>query len=275
MKHVITFLMLSAALTTQAQNLFIAKVASPSDEKTNGKFVTLYNPTADTIDFETTTYYLAKETNGGGTISNKKLVGKIAPSAYYVIAGKSVFKDIYSKDPDCVAGCVTGNGNDAYMLYINGDQLTGTLVDIYGELGVDGLGLDWDYTDALATRNNTTQNGLSNWNKNEWVITRDLLATNANPWNSSETTSLHNQTNKLSNIIFASPNPCHQSINIESKYQILNISVTSLSGQIWYQEKELANTEIDIDCTRLPEGIYFITVQLVDGTTCSLRIVKR
>lgn len=267
--------MLSAALTTQAQNLFIAKVASPSDEKTNGKFVTLYNPTADTIDFETTTYYLAKETNGGGTISNKKLVGKIAPSAYYVIAGKSAFKDIYSKDPDCVAGCVTGNGNDAYMLYINGDQLTGTLVDIYGELGVDGLGLDWDYTDALATRNNTTQNGLSNWNKNEWVITRDLLAANANPWNIYEPTSLTNQKYSPPAIVYAYPNPCNQAINIESKYQILNISVISISGLTQYHQKNIALNQVIIDSSSFSEGLYIVNVQLVDNSMHTLRFVKR
>ena len=267
--------MLSAALTTQAQGLFIAKVASPSDEKINGKFVTLYNPTTDTIDFETTTYYLAKETNGGGSISNKKLIGKVAPSAYYVIAGISAFKDVYLSDPDCIAGCVTGNGNDSYMLYFNGDQTTGTLIDIYGEIGVDGLGSDWDYTDALATRSNGVNNGLTQWYKDEWIISKSLLAANANPWNNNQSSNSLYTLNDKKITINVYPNPCTQTVTIESEYQIKNISVISITGEICYQLNFTATNKVKIDSENFPNGIYMIEVVLSDDTVQVSRIIKR
>ena len=43
---------------------------------------------------------------------------------------------------------VGGNGDDVYELYDGS-----SVVDIYGEVGVDGTGEDWEYLDAIAYRN--------------------------------------------------------------------------------------------------------------------------
>lgn len=70
-----------------------------------------------------------------------------------------VFQSVYGFAPDFTGGAATfGNGDDRYALAASGtDAAAGTLLDIYGEDGVDATptGLDpavWAYTDTYAYR---------------------------------------------------------------------------------------------------------------------------
>lgn len=79
----------------------------------------------------------------------------IASGQSFVVAassqdGISLFLDTYGFHADLYDGSAFGNGNDRYILT---DTLDGShVLDIYGEMDVDGTDTDWEYTDSYAWR---------------------------------------------------------------------------------------------------------------------------
>jgi hypothetical protein len=193
-------------------DLVISEIADPEDIS-NAKFVELYNTGSNTIDFSVQTWYLLREANGGTSLSGIQLdpSATLAPGATWIVAydlTNGLFLSTYNFLADQTTTTVaSGNGDDSYFLYYGGDQSSGTLVDIYGEWGVDGTGEPWEYVNSKATRKRhiTTPNNV--WSASEWVIIpatasemtpgwhdRDLTWNggstdwnNANNWNNSGT----------------------------------------------------------------------------------------
>jgi hypothetical protein len=93
----------------------------------------------------------------------------VASGETFVIGGSS-FETVYGFPPDQVSGIITGNGNDAYFLFINGDHTTGTIHDIYGAINTDGTGTLWEYTDSRAERVEGITAPRTIWNTAEWEI---------------------------------------------------------------------------------------------------------
>ena len=62
------------------------------------------------------------------------------------------FPNAYGFEAGQYSGCVNGNGDDSYYLYYGGNHSNGTLIDAFGEQGVDGTGELWEYTNSKATR---------------------------------------------------------------------------------------------------------------------------
>ena len=160
----------NAAISSANTHLIISKVADPSDN-VNARFVELYNPGSQTVDFGTTDWYLVKQVNGG-TMYSIHLSGSIATSGSYVVAfNMSDFNSAHGFDPDQVNTNINGNGDDGYYLYYGGDKNTGALIDAYGVLGEDGTGKDWEYTDSKAVRNTSVTSPNTTWTASEWTIT--------------------------------------------------------------------------------------------------------
>ncbi|OYT15174.1 MAG: hypothetical protein B7C24_14430 [Bacteroidetes bacterium 4572_77] len=157
--------------TTEAatgETLIISEVADPNDDY-SARFVELYNAGASTIDFDTETWYLCFQANGGN-FTNKQLSGKIYPGETYVTSYSiSAFPANYSFVSDFQTG-FNGSGDDGYFLYKNGDQTSGSLIDAYGVLDEDGTGKTWEYTNKQAKRKNGILNANSTWTASEWDI---------------------------------------------------------------------------------------------------------
>ncbi len=151
-------------------SLIISEVTDPNDTA-NAKYVEIYNNGTTTIDFTTVDVFLYRQSNGGPTDSSEKLTGNLAAGDFYVIAGNaSTFSSSYGRTADLVTGTVNGNGDDVYALYVNGDEDNGTLLDIYGEIGVDGTGEAWQYENARAYRNNLNDTPSTTWTAASWTI---------------------------------------------------------------------------------------------------------
>ncbi|MBC8375015.1 MAG: endonuclease [FCB group bacterium] len=69
-------------------------------------------------------------------------------------------------DLDYGFGPIIGNGDDTYELKDD----TGTILDYYGDVGVDGTGLVWEYLDSYAYRNADVITGTDGFNPSEWTI---------------------------------------------------------------------------------------------------------
>jgi hypothetical protein len=163
-----TFLLL--ALVAQAQDsLIISEVTDPADDY-SGRFIELYNSGSEAIDFAATTCYLSRQSNGGTSWGDLPLTGRVDGGSTFVIGG-SGFEAIYGFAPDQVSGILTGNGNDAYFLFREGDHDTGVLLDIFGTLDTDGTGELWEYVDSRAERVEDILAPRIIWMTQEWEIT--------------------------------------------------------------------------------------------------------
>ena len=173
MKHIVLFfvsgfLVVFSHSARGQGGLIISEVADPGDEYT-GRFIELYNAGPDPVDFDAQTYYLSRQSNGGSSWGEVQLTGSVAPGSTYV-AGGSAFSSFYGFAPDLETGILTGNGDDAYALFRDGDHTSGTLVDILGVVDVDGTGEPWEYLDSRAVRQESVTYPNPVWTAAEWEI---------------------------------------------------------------------------------------------------------
>ena len=171
MKRIFTIQFMAAVLfltcAAQAQDsLFISEVTDPADDYA-GRFIELYNAGGEVIDFNTTTCYLSRQSNGGTSWGDLQLSGIVSAGATFVIGG-SGFEALYGKAPDQVSGILIGNGDDAYGLFLGGDHETGVLHDIFGAIDVDGTGELWEYEDSRALRLDAVLVPNASWDATEW-----------------------------------------------------------------------------------------------------------
>ncbi|MEZ4801885.1 MAG: T9SS type A sorting domain-containing protein [Gelidibacter sp.] len=154
---------------TNPPSLIITEVADPLDDF-NGRFVEIYNNGNTTIDLGTEGIYFMRQANGT-TRNGIALTGTLEPDGILVIGNSSNINSVYGFPADVDFGSVTGSGDDGYFLYYGGDDTTGTLLDSFGELDVDGTGEAWEYTDAKAFRNDPkTTAPNATWTASEWTI---------------------------------------------------------------------------------------------------------
>lgn len=180
----------ASATTDELQlELIISEVADPYDSS-YAKFVEITNTGTSAIDFSTTPVYLCRQSNGGG-FNNVRLTGTLAANSHYVLAyintnpnpdDSLTFDRAYNLSADIYSNYISGNGNDGYYLYYDGDQSTGTLIDAYGVIGLDGTGTAWEYTDGHAVRKRGITAPNTTWTSSEWVILRTCNADNMTPY---------------------------------------------------------------------------------------------
>jgi len=163
------------ALSSPYIDLIISEIADPSDSS-SAKFVEIYNYGGSDVNFSNDTWYLSREANApNGGWCNIQLQGSISSGEIFVIANDdgnppTAFPNVYGFEADQYSGCISGNGNDSYYLYYGGDYESGTLIDAFGEQGVNGFGELWEYEDSKATRKRHINAPNSTWTAAEWVI---------------------------------------------------------------------------------------------------------
>lgn len=160
-------------------DLFISEVADPGDEGT-ARFIELYNSGSTAIVFGSGDYYLSIKYQDG-TWVDQELSGQINASSCFVIARNSgYFYFEYGFSPDISNASFSGNGDDGYYLFQNGDHSSGTLIDSYGDMNTnDGTGEAWEYQNTKAVRIGSVTEANPVWDSTEWHIpdfvqTRDM-----------------------------------------------------------------------------------------------------
>jgi endonuclease I/chitodextrinase len=110
-------------------------------------------------------YGLGSANNGGGTDGEEFTFDAVAVTAgtFIYVASESVeFANFFGFEPTYTSGAMAINGDDAVELFMDG-----VVVDVFGEIDVDGSGQAWEYTDGWAYRvENTgpdTAFAIENW----------------------------------------------------------------------------------------------------------------
>jgi hypothetical protein len=165
--------------------IMMTEVADPKNS-TTARFVELYNAGDSAINL--TGWKLNKYVNGATVVSNAPvdLSGITIPVGGFVIVANTGYAAIFNDIPNIESAYISGNGDDVYELVDN----TGTTIDIFGIIGEDGNGTNWEYLDGKAVRNLSIIEPKINFTVSEWTIysnaSNSLITNSTAPQNAPE-----------------------------------------------------------------------------------------
>lgn len=157
----------------QTAPLLLTEIADPKEE-TKARFVEIYNPT--NMEVSLTGWQLIRY-NYTKTKNTKELAAlpiildglTIVSKNFVVIARDSnVFQDYFDKVPSKSSLKLDGNGDDAYELI----DPFGNLIDVFGNVNIDGSSTVWEYTDGTASRVKTVVFPNKLFEISEWEIVK-------------------------------------------------------------------------------------------------------
>ena len=168
----------------------------------------------------------------------------------------------------------TGNGNDAYELFFNGNIIE-TFGDVTFSGGSSNYNLPWVYRDSWAWKDTALAN-VGNWvyggdNCSDGSTTTQ---TSSCPFPLCSTGSTTNVSDYPSNSkIIVYPNPSDEIINISSKDLIRTVSVYNLLGKKIY-EKSISNIYTEINISEYNRDVYLLKVSTDNGIDIFHKIIK-
>jgi hypothetical protein len=92
------------------------------------------------------------------------------PVGGFVIIANTDFEAIFNLTPTIESTYISGNGDDVYELVDN----TGKRIDIFGVIGEDGNGTNWEYLDGRAVRNILVNEPNVVFTNTEWIVYADV-----------------------------------------------------------------------------------------------------
>ena len=165
-----------ATTATANADIIISEIVDGPLSGGTPKWVELTNTGSSSVDLSA--YSIGNMNNGSTTLGGSAasiLSGILSPGASYVINydnDNDPFNSVYGFDADHLMGGGYINGDDTVLLYLGaatGDGSDATLIDIYGVIGTDGSGEDWEYADGYSYRLGTSaNNGV--WDASDWFV---------------------------------------------------------------------------------------------------------
>ena len=183
----------------------------------------------------------------------------------YVANDTVAFTDFFGFPPTFVDGgaACNFNGNDAIELFE-----AGVGVDVFGEINVDGLGTEWEYSGGWAYRVNGTGPDGFEFQQSHWLVSSldaldgavsNLFSNEPFPTGTYNATVNPNDTRENEWSTRCYPNPTSGTLIIESSQPIGNASLLNAQGQairIWNENA----FESPIHLGDLSTGVYFLSL---------------
>ena len=146
-------------------NIMITEVADPKNS-VSARFVELYN--AGDASINLAGWKLNKYLNGSTSVSGSAvdLSNITIGVGEFVIIANSGYAALFNSVPQIETTYISGNGDDVYELQNN----LGEVVDVYGVVGEDGNGTNWEYLDGRAVRNLNVNLASSIFKNEEWTV---------------------------------------------------------------------------------------------------------
>ncbi len=163
MKRILTLMLLTVFATFGAQadaSLVLTGVIDGDLAGGNPKAI-IVTATADIADLST--FGLGVANNGGGSDGQEFTFapGTMASAGdIFIITGNTASTDFFEtclEDHDGIViqnSVANINGNDAVELFSSG-----SVIDVYGDVAIDGTGEPWEYADGYAVRTDSTIDG--------------------------------------------------------------------------------------------------------------------
>ncbi len=268
-------------------NLIISEVVDGTEDGDVPKYVEIHNAGEDTYDLSTLSIRIfgdgASEHTASVDITDETM---LAGGESYVISTVSFDAgwgfDFTSETPDQISLMIDVDGGDAVQLY---DNDTGLAIDVFGVIGENGVGSDWNYTDGIAERKSYIL-GPNNGNfSSEYWSFDEYSASAASPGShTAETPANDPSLAGLSGIIdgdayFA----CEGSIDLNPVVSIQNLGTAAISSVNLYVDNNGSISSVlaefdpeiepgasaDFDLSSLNislDGDYYFAVSIDDET---------
>ena len=155
-----------------SQELFFSELADP-DNNSGARFIELYNASDTALSLKG--WQIVRYTNASLEISSSLDLSDYtidAESTLVVAPNADEFVLVYSFAPDVVAGTnspADSNGDDNLQLI----DPFGTVIDMFGEVGVDGTGTNHEFEDGRAIRKLEVNKANSVYTFAEWLLYND------------------------------------------------------------------------------------------------------
>ncbi|WP_242091974.1 T9SS type A sorting domain-containing protein [Aestuariivivens sediminicola] len=257
------------SLTVLPQDILITGLGHGYDGR-NAGLVELYIVNDINSDF-----YTIKATRPDNSVLGQTtLYSPLTGGTYYYLAQDDFyfqpFFDFAPTDPYSNVGYI--NGDDTVTI----EDMNGTVIDIYGALGVDGFGTAWEYSRGWAYRKPGFGPNAT-FTLSEWTIMDDAFI-GCSP-NSSCTDPYPNGTYTLSNDrkdipeFSLYPNPTKNGfVNIVHRESTTpQVKLYTVSGQL-VLEQMVEHQSLDV--SKLVPGMYFLRMNQ-DQSVLSKRLIVR
>lgn len=174
----LTVFVMAFMATAASADLIISEITDGPLPGGHPTFTEITNTGNSPVDLSQ--YSFGNFNNGGTTLgggASTVLSGTLDPCDSYVIlwaaSDDTVFAQTYGFSADFYMGGKFINGDDVQVLFLGpatGDGSDATIVDIVGEIGVDGTGEAWEHLDTWGSRNADICASNSTWTASEWTI---------------------------------------------------------------------------------------------------------
>jgi len=113
-------------------------------------------------------YGLGSANNGGGSDGEEFTfpAGAVSAGTFIHVASEAVgFSSFFGFAPTHTSSAASINGDDAIELF-----MSGSVIDVFGEINIDGTGQPWDHVDGWAYRSDGTGPDGSTFNLGSWFF---------------------------------------------------------------------------------------------------------
>ena len=302
MKSILFFtltLFSSSLIAQDCSELFFSEYVEGTS---NNKALEIYNPTSDAIDLNG--YTIGRYANGSAVVSDEmSLSGSINAGETWVVTNSDTNStnefgyieiELYNLADQWAPAYPSPlymNGNDAITLSKNG-----TIIDIIGKTGEDPGDAWTDDGDAGFT----DANGGAWWTKNHTLVRKASIkqgvSTNPvlfdpsvewdslviNTWTklgshdcecSSGSTSLSDNDQSLSFMLYPNPSSNNQTVNLKSNKHIKSITLINALGQKIELEYTSSDNNAYIFTQHIDKGIYSLSVLFEDNSVKNASII--
>ena len=171
-----TFISDSGCTESTSGGLFISEIADPNNFNGSGQLNARYievtngsNVHLDISDYEIQLFSNANTTAGSTFNIPDNTV--LTPGQVYVIATNDEdFNTIYTPVvADIQFGSFNSNGDDTFVIV----DAAGSMIDVYGTIGVDQTGTCAEFEDGRAVRIASVNEGSTTFDESQWIIRAD------------------------------------------------------------------------------------------------------
>lgn len=281
MKKLYSLVGILAASLAFAQTPIITAIGDGDCSGGTPKVLEIY--AQGTVDFSQ--YALQKQTNANtdwGSNQDLSDLGTVTDAFVYVYydttADDANFTTEFSNATTSMEStALSVNGDDRVRIIKTSDS---SVIDIYGEDGVDGTGTNWEYKDGYAKRNDT-QGPNATFTESEWTFSngglngegtcqggtvfQDIIGTGTYTAAALATIDLE-LTNSAS---FIKNTIVKEELNFAAKS---DVQVFDMNGKVVKSAFVSENKSLNLN--DLPKGMYIVT-GLVNGKKVSEKIIKK
>ncbi len=206
-------------------------------------------------------------------------VSVTAGTFIYVAHEAEGFTSFFGFDADYISSVCNINGDDCIELYYNG-----SVVDVFGEVGVDGTDQDWEYTDGWAYRiSNSAQDG-NVFDIDHWIFsgTGNLAGGSTNEeCDESLPIATYTYAEVYTNYesfqveqVLVYPNPFTDEVTIKSSCEISSVRVMNSVSQV-VKQVNVNTASVIVPTIDLKSGVYLLKIIFTDGSIQVVKVIKK